>query len=174
MEIIPKKQTRAILPWQNILPYVSSAIFAIAIISGFIIFYLEARAKNNLQDLEDRIAAVGTRGEKAAEKEIFVIGRKIDDFSVLLPRYKKPASFFNFFEEISHPKVWFSELELSLGNDQVQISGHAQNFQILGQQMLIFQNSGMITNTDLSDIAIGKDGSVDFEFKLSLDPKVFQ
>lgn len=121
-----------------------------------------------------------TEKERALEEEIFgseeKIGyqEKIKDFAVLLNSHKLPVNFLNFLERNTHPKVWFSNLNLNLEKNVLDISGYAENFGVLGQQTTIFKNQDFIKNINLSWASLDKEGKVNFNLQLTLDPKIFK
>jgi len=83
------------------------------------------------------------------------------------------SKFFDFIQESTHPKVWFSAVEVNRNENQATLGGSAENFQALGQQFLIFKNSPLIKNISLSNIIIGKNGRVEFSLRLRFDPQIF-
>jgi hypothetical protein len=171
--IIPKP-VKKIPQWQNILFYVAAALLIAAVLAYFIVAHLERKASATYQDLEERISQVGTLEEKELEKEVFTDKKRISDFAVLLQKHQKPSSFFEFLEETCHPRVWFSELKLSPAISQAVLSGQAPNFQILGQQLLIFQSQDLIQKVELADVSIGEGGETRFIFSLFLEPPMFK
>lgn len=173
MEIIPKT-TRKISGWQNIAFYPSLALLMVVVLGYLTLIYFENKALVTVQDLEEKIYEVGTYEEKIQEAEIFKQKRTIDDFAILLKEHQKPSGFFKFLEEISHPKSWFSELNLKLDEFKLTIHGQAPNFQVLGQQLSIFQAQDLIQDVNLSNLSLNKEGGTDFTFELSLDSQIFK
>lgn len=171
--IIPKP-IKKIPKWHNIVFYLALALLIVAVLSYFILANLERKSLATYQDLEEKIAQVGTLEDKALEKEVFTDKKKISDFSILLQEHQKPSNFFQFLEEICHPQIWFSGLKLSPGVFQAVISGQAPNFQILGQQLFIFQTQDLIQSVELADLSIGEGGETEFIFSLFLDPQIFK
>ena len=173
VEIIPKP-TKEVPLWQTLLFYFCISLIAVMIVSYFVIDHFQKQAEGNLQSLERAIAERTTPREKALEEEVVGYKRKIEDFSSLLSHHQKTSKFFSFFEKLIHPQVWFSDFSLSLKDSRVTVSGTAESFRILGQQLIIFQKSPLIKKTDLSGISIGTEGKIHFTFNLFLAPTVFQ
>ena len=171
VEIIPKPTKEKIPLWQIILFYLSISLIVVMIISYFVIDYFQKQAENNLQSLEKAIAE---RTNKDLEEEVVGYKRKIEDFSYLLSQHRKTSKFFSFFEKLIHPRVWFSGFSLSLKDFRVTVSGTAESFRILGQQLIIFQKNPLIKKTELSGISIGPEGKIHFTFNLFLNPIVFK
>lgn len=171
--IIPKpiKKTSRLYEFA---PRIAFGLALAVALSYVALFYLENRTSQTLWDLEEKIAQVGTKDEKAMETQVLLDKREIDDFSKLFADHKRASNFFKFLEENSHPKVWFNKLEINLQDSQAALSGEAASFEALGQQMAVFQSKEIIKNIEMSDLYISKNGRAGFTLSLSLDPKIFK
>lgn len=171
--IIPKpiKKTSRLYEFS---PYIVFGLVVAVASASVALFYLENKTSKTLWDLQEKIAQVGTKDEKAIEMQVLLDKQKIDDFSKLFADHQRASNFFKFLEENSHSKIWFNKLELSTQDSQVVLSGETSNFETLGQQIVIFQNRELVKTIKISDLAIGKDGRANFTFSLSLDPKIFK
>lgn len=173
MEIIPKPSKKPSF-WLNILFYCSISVFLILIAFYFVLGHLSKNLEMTTQNLERTLAMEKTPSEIALEQRVFAIQRKINDFSRLVEERVSAASFFDFLEGICHPKVWFTKINLNPEAAQATVSGRAESFSVLGQQMLIFKEEPLIEKTNLSQIKISKEGGVDFEIELFFLPQVFE
>ncbi len=177
IEIIPKTKTKKTY-FLGILFYFSLLLFITSLISYFALNFYQKRLEGELTNIKKGLEK--TADEKALEEEIFGseknVGyqQKIKDFGVLLNAHKLPVNFFNFLEENTHPKVWFSKFNLDLEKNLLEMSGYADNFEVLGQQALIFKRQDFIKNMNLSMVSLGKDGKVNFDLQLTIDPKIFK
>lgn len=172
IEIIPKEAAKLPL-WQNILFYISVALILACIIGYFVLGHFTKKSELMLQDLEKALAEARTP-QQVLEKEILDYRDKIEDFSSLLVAHQKSSNCFDFLEKITHPKVFFSELNLDTKGNRVRLFGQAENLQILGQQLLIFRKSEFIQNLSLPEFKISEGGKIEFTFGFSLNPKLFQ
>lgn len=173
IEIIPKEAAKLPL-WQNILLYISIALVLTCVSGYFVLTYFIKKSDLIFQDLEKALAEARTPQEIALEEEILDYQKKIEDFSSLFLDHKKSSNFFNFLEEITHPKVFFSEVSLNIMGNQVKLAGQAESFRVLGEQLLILRNAKFIRNLSLPEVRIGKEGKIEFTFNFSLNPKLFQ
>lgn len=173
VSIIPKP-TKKIPEWHKLAFYASLALVGVVILGYACLFFLESRALSTLQDLEDKIAQVGTKTEKNMEAQVLADKKRINDFSKLISSHQKSTSFLQILEENTHPKVWFSELSLRPAEAQATIYGQTLNFQTLGEQYLIFKTVDLIESISLSNLAIGEEGQAEFSFLLGLDPQIFK
>jgi len=112
--------------------------------------------------------------EKNLEDGIFSYQGKIEDINLLLGSHKPVANLLNNLEKNTHPNVWLSRFKLNMADKTLNLLGSTDNFEILGQQTLIFGKQEFIKNANLSDVSIGRDGKIKFELQLILDSKIFQ
>lgn len=174
IEIVPKEEIKPV-PWQNILLYFFIFLLLVSIAGYFALdYYFVKKAQQGLQGLETKIAEAKTPQQIALEEEILDYREKIEDFSSLLLNHKKNSNFFNSFEKITHPKIFFSELNLNTKLNQVKLSGRAESFRVLGEQLLIFREAEFIKDLNLSNLGIGEEGEIGFTFNLYLDPNLFK
>lgn len=169
IEIIPKP-AKKVSPSQNILFYFAVGLLLLSIGLYFVLGYFVKKSELILQDLEETLAREKTEEETILEKEVFGYQRKVEDFSTLIGQHTYASGFFNFFESLSHPKVWFSKISLNITNHRLIVSGKTDTFLILDQQLLIFQQEELIKETILNKLSIGKEGLVNFTFDLTLNP----
>lgn len=172
-EIIPKPTVKP-LPIFNIALYL-----LIAIIVGMIGFYIcllnfEKKTESVLVGLEQALAKTRTSEEQELEKKILTYQKKINDFASLLAVHKSSKDFFKLLEENCHPYIWFSELRLDLKTFKVHLAGEAENFQAVEQQISIFRGLNGISEVNLSNISIGKEGKISFVLEISLSPELFR
>lgn len=172
IEIIPKKAVK-LYPWQNYLFYICIFLLLCSIIGYFSLNYLIKKSEQKLQETEEAIVKAKGPERMVLEEELKEFREKIDDFTPLLLSHQKSSNFFSFLEKNTHPQVLFTELKLNTKGNQVELSGQTDNFQILGQQLLIFQKTEFIRNLKLAKVEIGKEGKIEFTFDFSLTPKLF-
>lgn len=173
IEIVPKKLAKP-APWQDFLLYFLIFLLVIFAAGYFVLdFYLIKKAEDRFEELETKITQTKTPQQIALETELKNYQRKIEDFSSLLASHKKSSNFFDFLEKITHPKVFFSDLNLDTRGNNVQLKGSAENFRTLGEQLLMFRNTESIRNFRLGEVKIGKEGKIEFSFSFSLNPNLF-
>ena len=155
-------------------PYLVFGLVLAVIFAYIALFYLGNKASKTLWDLQDKISQVGTKDEKVIETQVLLDKQKIDDFSALFADHQRASGLLKFLEENSHPKIWFNKLTLNLAESQVVLLGETSNFETLGQQIVIFQNQELVKSVEITDLAVGKTGRVNFNISLSLDPQIFK
>jgi hypothetical protein len=173
VEIIPKPAAKVPL-WQNLLFYFSFSLLLMVLLSYFILGIYLKKAEITLNGLEETLTKEKTAEEIALEKKITGYQRKIEDFSKLIGQHLLSSKFFEFIEKKSHSQVWFSKLDLNPVNGKAKLTGEAENFFILHQQLQILRKDPLVKNLDLVQITIGKEGRVDFDLNLEFQPALFK
>lgn len=174
VEIIPKPAAKA-SPWQNIIFYFLIGFILMVVLGYFILdFYLIDNAEKILKAKEATLAEEKTAEEIGLEKELSDYEKKTKDFSILINQHLFFSKAFEFIEKNTHPKVWFSQLDLSPKEGQVNLSGETEGFVTLHQQAQIFKADPLVKGLNLIKIAIGKEGRIDFDLSLTLDPDLFK
>ncbi|MFH1780692.1 MAG: hypothetical protein ABH841_01690 [Candidatus Nealsonbacteria bacterium] len=154
--------------------YIVFGLVLAAVVAYVALFYIGNKTSAALQDLQEKVAQVGTSGEKNLETQVLFSKKKIDDFAKIFADHQRASFVFKFLEENCHPKIWFDKVELNIHDYQAVMSGETSSFETLGQQIIIFKNHKMVESVELSDFAIGKNGRVNFTFSISLKPEIFQ
>lgn len=173
VEIIPKPVQKLPL-WQNILFYSSLALLVAGISS---LFLLERSLKNSrlsLKYLEETLTGEKTIQEVSLEKNILSWQKRIKNFSQLFSRHLYSLPAFDLIEKLTHPEVWFSQLNLDLPDSKAVASGQAESFTVLGQQLGLLEKEPEISDFALSSLSIGKQGKVNFTLNISFAPALFQ
>lgn len=173
VEIIPKP-AKKIPSWQNILFYFSVVFLLVSFLSYLILNHFVKVSSQTLDQLEKTLAREKTPSEIALEEEVFGYQKKINAFSQLIKEHLFTSNFFTFSEKICHPKVQISQLNLEPAKGIAILSGQAEDFSVLGQQLLLLKEEPQIADFNLADISIGKKGKVDFTLKLTLNPQLFE
>ena len=162
MEIIPKKHSKPSKSL-NILLYFSLFLLFFSITIFSIASYLNKRYQEEYINLEQVLERKIPQEEfKLLKEEISTYKEKLKDFSFLLNKQKQSSKVFTAIEEIVHPQVWFSEIDLDLKSKKVTLSGQAQNFEVLGQQFYIIKNQDWIKDINLKKVLINEERKIDF------------
>lgn len=175
---IAQKPKISKMSFANIFFYLVLVLLLALLISYVILIIYQKRMQNELADIKKSLEK--TPEEKTLEEEIFGseknIGyqQKIKDFNTLFNAHKLPLNLLNFLEGNTHPRILFSKFNLDLEKNLLNMSGSADTFEILGQQALIFKNQDFIKNINLSRVSLGQEGKINFDFQLTLDPKIFK
>lgn len=168
IEIASKSKVKKLSAWNLVLYLCFFAFAALALSYSLLLFY-EKKMAIEISSLEAGLLRAPE--ESSLEKEVLLARRQIDDFKFLLSRHLFPARVFDFFEENTHPRVWFSELRTNLQQGTVILEGNTDNFQTLGQQLLIFEQHEFVKQATVSKVSVGREGEVTFNLQVVFDPE---
>lgn len=171
IEIVPKPLRKEPV-WLNILFYISIGLLISAILSYFLLDYFQKTTSKTLEEIKESFLIFRTPEQQELERNILQYQKKIDDFALIFKQQRANSSFFPFLEEITHPQVVFSNFDLN--GTSVRLSGEAENFVVLDQQLSIFRKNPNISDTNLSQVSLGNEGKVSFSFNFSISPKIFE
>lgn len=175
IEIIPKSEIKRPTLLIN-LPLAIGIILSILAILGY--FYLQNNIKNsseNFKNLEASILEKRTPEVDNLEKEIADWRQKIEDYNLLFAGHRESSNVFELLEKITHPKVWWTDFKFdSSFPNNLRLSGVSQDFSTLQQQLIIFGNESFIKNVILNKISLLKEGGIEFELEISVDPDILK
>lgn len=173
IEIIPRK-TVVLSSWLKILFYILIGLIITSILSYFILGHFQRESLIAFKNLEEKINKERTSQRIVQEEEILNYQKKINDFGFLLSYHLFPSKFFTFLEKTSHPRVLFSQTNLNPSESLAILSGQAESFLVLGQQLQILKRESSIKNVSLSKISLGERGGVNFTLTLSFNTEFFK
>jgi len=159
---------------QKILLYFAiSSVFFLTTAYVFLIS-LEKQAQASLEAVEQQISAQKTTKMANLESTIKSYKREVDEFAPYLDNHILITKFFDFLEENTHPRIYFSQISLQSSSASVNLSGRTDSFLSLGQQLMIFNSNSVVKSVFLSNISLSDEGSIMFNLSLSLDPSLFK
>lgn len=171
--IVPKKTTQTPL-WLEILFYASIAVLLISLLIYFILNDSMKKSSALLSNLEREITQARTPEKMALEQDILGYQRKIDDFSFFFKSHTSLLNFYSMLENVCHPKVQFTDMRLEPEKSQAVLSGRAENFEAVGQQINIFQQQPFIEKVDLTNLILTEEQGEEFVLTIFIKPELFQ
>lgn len=170
IDIIPTEAPK--LPkWLNFVFYFFLIFLVVSIVGLFVLNGFVKKYQAGLEELEAALSQEPGISDSVLEKEVLDAKNKIDDFSFLANQRKEVSGVFSIIESICHPKVWFSDFQFDPAQGEANLKGETENFETLGQQILILKNDERLENFELGGISIAKEGKIDFELKLIVKPE---
>ncbi len=173
VEIIPK-ETAKLPGWLNNLLFAFLIILILSILSYFILSSSVKRAGDVLQGLTMSLNELRSMERSAAEREVLKYNNKIGYFFQLLDNHIRSSKIFDLIQQSTHPQIWFTKFNLNAVGDKAILSGKTRNFENLGQQILIFEQSDWISKVDLQKVSISNEGNVDFELSIYIKPGILK
>lgn len=172
IQIIPKDQEKS-FSLGNVLFYLSLVLVLIFLVSYGVLFFLLKNTEKNISALDQKIAVAASSPEAVLSRELLADQQKIKDFASLLSAHKYSSQQFSLIENLAHPKIFFSDFSFDMNKKIIDLSGKADSFKTLDQQITIFKKEKTIQQVEISKIGFDKDGKVQFGLKLTLDSQVF-
>ena len=159
---------------QKIVLYSLVSLVFISIILYFFFSSLTKSAQNTLNDIKEQATEQRTPKMINLEESLQSYKVSIDEFSQYLNNHILITKFFDLLEKDSHPHLHFTQMNLSVSSESVSLSGVADSFLTLGQQLTIFKNDPMIKSVSLSSVSLSDEGTIMFSLKISLDANLFK
>ena len=171
IEITPTQKIKT--PVWTIIILLISGVALMALGASYLYLYTTSN-KISKEIEEKKQALIDTPAEKALAENFLFLEKKINNFGNLLSQHQKTFNVFGFLEKICHPQVEFSDFTFNSKDGTVLIKGLAENFVVLGQQILIFKAQQGLKKINFSEISMGEKGKVTFSLQLTVDPQIFK
>ncbi len=169
--IAPKETIIKASWWMNALFYFSIALLLIIAGSYFALGFFQEKSQKILDELKEETTPESQLS--VLRKEIEDNQKRIKDFSDLIGNHKAPVNFFEKMEGLTHPRVWFSSVNLNIKKSEASLTGKAGSFEALGQQILLLKKEDFIENINLSGVSLNEDRGVSFNLNLTLSSFIF-
>jgi len=154
---------------ENATFYLSLILLAATVGAFFYLQNLNRQANDELAAVSAQAAKTKTEEQKNLEARVLSAQRKLEDFSKKLDERRAGTEFFNNFEALVLPEVYFSECNADMKQLKIKLTGHAKTFQSLGQQVSMFYSANnILENIDLEKVSINEDGGIDFSLNAGI------
>ena len=170
IQLLPKKKI-GISKGQIILFYSSLFLLIISIIAYLIFVFLDKRTYQEIQETKGLVLQTKNPTEIKIEQRAKNYEKKLESFSFILNKHSYSSKIFPFLEKDTLTKVYFTSFNLNPISLRLDLDGVTDNFQILGQQILILRKDPLVKSVSLKNISIVSLGMVRFSLDISLWPK---
>jgi hypothetical protein len=159
--------------WVDVIFY-----FVIALLTATVICYLVFLVKNIFQrrdiaSAEYDLTTVGTADQLAQEQKVILYKAKIKDFGNLVQNHEFASNVFYFMQDNTQPRVWFSQFNLDANANQIQVSGIADDMDMVARQTSTLEKNEYVGKFENLNSTLAQDGRIAFNFSLSMNPKIF-
>ncbi|MBU2579134.1 hypothetical protein KKA09_03395 [Patescibacteria group bacterium] len=169
IEIIPKAK-KEISPVVNYLFWFACVLIVLLIGLFFFLQNQNSALEQKKANLEKKLIA--SEEQEKLNKEISLTAEKINIFSQLFKKHKISSNFFEFLRTYCHPKVQFLSLDLDTRIFKADLDGKTDDFQTLGEQILILSQSGFVNDVQISNISLDRKGKVDFGLSFNFSENI--
>lgn len=146
-----------------------SLVFAVtAVISAFLFWNMKKNAVWESEELTKDLAREKTAEQISLEQEIFRTQKTVSAFKEAISRRQNISPAFDLLEKLVHANVYFSQANFIIKDNKILLSGRADSFRTLGEQLSVLDNDLRIKRADLTELGIGRKGGVDFGMEILL------
>lgn len=167
--------------WQNILFYFSIGLTLSFLVGDGVLYYFTKKAAEDAKNIKIAIEQGKTQQILNLENLIKSYRDRIDEFSSLVANHKLSSNFFGesqyktgILEKDTHPKVMFNEMTFNVRDNTITLSGVTETFEILAQQVVLFQNDKMVKSVKTSKADTNKEGKIEFTLDIVFDPALLK
>ena len=173
VEIVPKPKAKPNI-FFNVVFYLS-LVFVVLTVGAYLGLYrFEQQESQKLEELKDQLAHQETKELKELRRDLVEDEKKVKEFAILLESYRYGSNFFGFLQEITHPKINWVDTHIDLETYKLTLSGRAESFTVLTQQILFLERDPRVAALDLTNLTLTEDRTVNFGLELSLSPNLFK
>jgi hypothetical protein len=169
-EIIPREYKEKSFDF-SFLSLLAVILFLASFLSYFLFYFLTSSSEKKIRELEQKREESKTQEQLKLEEEIKLYRRKLKDVEILLKEHSFSSRFFELLEKTVHPQIVFKKSSLDTISQKAILEGLADNFYVLGQQIMIFEKEPLISKTHLSNLTISNDGKVNFSLEILFNPQ---
>ena len=174
VRIIPKPKPK-IPGWLNFLFWLS-LVLGFCVIGSFFYFRHQIfTLKEKENSLGRQVSELEKKIEEDLKKEgVAEISEKIKYFSELLKEQKTPSKVFEFLRSVTHPRVQIVSLNFNVKDYKMTLGAVTDNFQTLGEQLLVLRKNQYVQNLEVSNISLNKEGKVEFGLNFTLKEEIYK
>ncbi len=173
IDLIPQQQTEQKSLWRLISLYLSVFLLIVSVAASLVFLRINRGLDEKVTAIDTELVKGKTAKEIEAENQVLSSQKKVSAFSQLLQLRKPVTEILDLLGENIHPQIIFNKIDFSAKDNSVFIAGLADNFQVLGQQALLFKKNSFIESVNLENIGIEKTGGVGFSFEIIFKPEIF-
>ena len=159
--------------WLDVIFYLVMSLLVATILCYLVFIVKNIIQKKQIAAVQEALLTVGTPDQKVQETEVILYKKKIGDFSHLIENHQFASNTFAFLEEQTQPNVWFSQFGLDEKSNQIQLTGKAEDMEAFSRQADTFEKNEYIKNLGTLNSSLADDAKIDFNYSLTLDPKIF-
>ncbi len=148
-----------------------SLFFFIISLAGFAGIYAINKSQDTAQ--EQLIAQIQQKEDDLRPKlldQVFALQKKLIAASSILNSHRFQANTFAVLERDVHPRIRFTSYSLSPKEHKISLTGEADNYTVLGEQIAFLQGDQQINKVDFGGLTIDLNNKVSFNLTVFLLP----
>ena len=168
---VEKRQTKSADPIA-LANVITGIILVLAILGAGGVFLFQGYTVQNIAAKQQSLERSRLAFEPATIKELSRLNARIETGKVLLKSHVSLSKFFDELEKLTLSSVRFNDFSyttVSAGKTVFTAKGEAASFNAIALQSDGFSKSDIIMEPIFSNVNIGKDGTIDFDFTAIID-----
>lgn len=147
-------------------------LFVFLAIWGGLKLYQRALSAN-VENLKEQEAAIFTTQDKETAEKIANLEKRAKLAQEFLRAHLYTSEILDSIAALTLPKVKWDIYTLRVGEQTVALKGQAADYSVLAKQLFAVEQTNY-SNIVVSDVSLGKDGTVGFSLGFKFDPKILQ
>jgi len=170
VEFIPKQEQKPIFG-QMFFVIVSIVLVAGVALSAFLLQQSSRSAREEFAALNKTFVEEIQPLEEELSAKLQGYREKTEVLKSVLDEKKNALAFLALLEQTTHPGVFFKSLSGSMKTGVFELEGEAQDFLVLEQQRLIWNNQEEF-QSELHNIRLNKEGAAGFTVEFNVAPEI--
>lgn len=108
----------------------------------------------------------------AEQESLIRFYSQLTNLKTILGAHIAPSLFFNWFQGVAQPNVYYSKMTLNVDARQLTLTGVSKTVEDAAEQLALFQNDPNIASVSFNNIGSGGNGFWQFVVNLTLNPSL--
>lgn len=161
------------LPWR--LLAFSIFLFLLSLLSYFALaFGYTGYLNNRISQTEEETKALTQKVSVDAQNIFVDVYSRLSNFKNLSANHVYSTKLFPLLEKITNPAVYYTDVDVSVDDRRMVLSGIAVNFEALSQQLRSYDDEKNSIESYILNQSRIVENQVNFRVTLTLSPKLFQ
>jgi|ERR1035437_4189173 hypothetical protein len=177
---IPKKLTDSGIKMINakepigLFPILTTVIVIATILASGALFFYQQMLRGQIIQVEKNIVSAKQAFQPDTIKQLVSVSSQISSTEKLLNSHILTNQIFNILQNLTVRKIAFTDFTYTNknGSPSIVMSGESQSYNALVKQYDIFDQSGLVKNSEFSDFTLSTDGNISFKLSANIDPSV--
>ncbi len=159
--------------WMDVIFYFVMSLLVATVLCWLIFLVKNNMQRSDIQAATDSLKKVGTDEQKAEELQVITYQKKINDFTSLFVNHQFASNAFAFMQKQTMSNVWYKQFSLDRKGAVIQLSGETDDLDALSRQVADLEKNEYIKNIGSISSTAGDSAKSEFNYNLTMDPKIF-
>lgn len=156
--------------WSSRLLMFSSTLFVLSLVAYLgLVYGYQPYLQGEIQEVDRRIKTDLQKIPATDREKIIVFFSQLSNLRSILEKHPSPSAVFALLEATTHPNIYYTQMALNTGRNEVVLSGVATSVADVTEQVKIFQKREEIKGVSLGGVNSGGK-NWQFEVTLTLAP----